>query len=162
MKKLVAYYSMGGSTRLVAGAVAEAAGADLLELVPRKEFPSGGFKAFFRGGSSAFLGERPDLRPQHVRPEDYDFIFIGTPVWAWTFSPPVRTFLSQHDFSGKRVALFCCHGGQPGKVFRKMRAAIPGAVFLGELALQEPRTNDTGVQLEKARQWAFDILRDPC
>lgn len=159
MRILVAFYSMEGNTRLVAGTIAEEAGADILELAPLRELPSKGIKRYFWGGKSAFFRERPKLKPQDVKPEGYDVLFIGTPVWAWTFSPPVNTFLSEHDFSGKRVALFCCHGGQPGKVFPRMRAAIPGAVFLGELDLMEPGTKAREAQLEKARQWTGQILQ---
>jgi flavodoxin len=158
MKKLVVFYSMDGNTRLVANTIAKEASADILELSPEKELSVKGFTRYLWGGKSVLMREKPGLKPLALNPNDYGMFFIGTPVWAWSFSPPLHTFLSQYSFSGKPVALFCCHGGGPGKVFRKMRDAIPGGVILGELDLQEPRTNDTGTQMEKTREWVGTIL----
>ncbi|MFO7626333.1 MAG: flavodoxin, partial [Candidatus Fermentibacteraceae bacterium] len=152
------FYSMDGNTRLVANTIARAAKADVLELVPEKEISARGFTRYLWGGKSVLMREKPALKPLTLDPAGYDMFFLGTPVWAWSMSPPLSTFLSRYSFSGKRVALFCCHGGGPGKVFRKMREAAPGGVFLGEIGLQEPRTNETETQLESARQWVGTIL----
>lgn len=42
---------------------------------------------------------------------DYETIFIGPPNWFKTIAPPVTSFLSHHDFTGKTVIPFCTHGG---------------------------------------------------
>lgn len=158
MKKLVVYYSLEGNTRLVAETIAKASGADILELVPEKEPPSGGFRRIFWGGRSAVTGQKPPLKPLTLDPAEYDMFFLGTPVWAWTLSPPLNTFLAGHSLAGKPVALFCCHGGGPGKIFTKMRGAVPGGVFLGEISLKEPRSNDTPGQLELVDKWVKTVL----
>ncbi len=158
MKKLVVYYSLSGNTRLVAETIAKAADADVLELVPEKEAPSGGFRRIVWGGRSARMREKPALKPFALDPGQYDMFFLGTPVWAWTIAPPLNTFLSGYSLEGKPVALFCCHGGGPGKALERMRAAVPEAVFAGELALKEPGSNDTPVQLEHVVEWVKTVL----
>lgn len=158
MKKLVVYYSLSGNTRMVAEAVAKAAGADVVELVPEKKAPSGGFRRIVWGGRSAMMREKPALKPLAIDPGQYDMFFLGTPVWAWTIAPPLNTFLSEHSLEGKPVALFCCHGGGPGNILTRMREAVPGAVFVGELALKEPGSNDTRVQLEHVVEWVKTVL----
>ena len=50
MKALIVYYSMGGNTEYAARKTAAQTGADLLRLEPEKEYPSSGFRKFFRGG----------------------------------------------------------------------------------------------------------------
>ena len=60
----------------------------------------------------------------------YDVIFVGTPNWWSTMAPPVLTFLSSCDFSGKTVIPFVTHGG--GGMARcesDMRKACPAAAF---------------------------------
>lgn len=161
MKKLVVFYSLEGNTRLVAKTIAEASGADLLELKPALAPPSRGFKKYFWGGRAALMHAKPGLAPFEVDPSSYDMLFIGTPVWAWTFAPPMNTFLSGQDLSGKKIALFCCHGGGPGRIFQKMRAAMPGGVFLGEMDFQEPLAHETEAEMKKAREWALSILGSP-
>jgi hypothetical protein len=38
-------------------------------------------------------------------------VFIGSPNWWDTIAPPVATFLSEYDLSGKTIVPFCTHGG---------------------------------------------------
>ena len=85
-------------------------------------------------------------------------IFIGTPVWAWTFTPALRTFLSTVKLQNKKIALFCCHGGQAGKTFDKMKAFLNGDIILGEKDFEEPLKNNKENSSNKAIQWAKDIL----
>ncbi len=158
MRKLVVFYSLGGNTRLVAETIAKAAGADILELVPEREAPSGGFRRMVWGGRSAVMREKPALKPFAVDPSEYDMIFLGTPVWAWTIAPPLNTFLSHNSLEGKPVALFCCHGGGPGRIFTKMREAVRGGVFVGELALKEPGSSNTREQLKDTVEWVNTVL----
>lgn len=159
MKTLVVFYSLDGSTKLTAEAIAGAVGADILELVPVKGKLSGGASRYFRGGRSAIMKDTPALEPYSTKPDEYELVFIGTPVWAWTCAPPLNTFLQNNHLKGKNVALFCCHGGGPGKIFKAMRKAVPGAVVMGELELREPVKHDTELQMEKARRWAEEICQ---
>ena len=156
MRKLVVFYSLEGNTRLAAKTIAEASGADIMELIPLSQPSSEGFSRFLRGGKSAVKKEIPELEPFGVNPDDYEMIFLGSPVWAWTFTPAVRAFLEKHDLSGKKVAIFMCHGGGPGKAPDKLRSAVSGSV-IGELLLRDPLRTDSEAQLKKASAWASDM-----
>lgn len=121
MKTLVAFYSLDGNTKSIAEAIAEALGdADILEIKPKKELTSS-FLKYFWGGRQAFMKEKPELLPLEKNANDYDIIFVGTPVWSWTVSPPIRSFISQAKLKGKKIALFCCYEGNPGKTFEEMK-----------------------------------------
>ncbi len=37
------------------------------------------------------MGEKPKLQPYEFKTELYDRIIFGTPVWASTFAPSLRT-----------------------------------------------------------------------
>ena len=41
----------------------------------------------------------------------YDLIVIGTPVWAWSLSSPVRAYLLANKSKLPAVAFFCTLGG---------------------------------------------------
>lgn len=61
---------------------------------------------------------------------DYDIIFLGSPIWSGTIAPPVKTFLSGHDLSGKRIIPFVTHGGGgAGSSFTDMKSwpRVPGS-----------------------------------
>ena len=141
MKTAIIYYSMSGNTSYVAEKIATALSADLIPLIPQKAYPDSGFKKFFWGGKSAIMGNKPVLEPYFFDPAVYDLVILGSPVWAGTFAPPLRTFLHQHrgDLKGKRVAAFFCCSGGPGKVLEKFRDYLNGIRPEQELVLIEPK-----------------------
>jgi len=158
MKKLVIFYSFEGNTRHIAENIAEAVGADLLELKPKKDVSSSGFMKFFWGGRQVVLGKKPELNEFDKNPEDYDVIFIGTPVWAFTYAPALRSFFSKICIKNKKIALFCCNGGNKGKTFDAMREELKDNHILGEIEFVEPIKGEQG-KASMARQWALDMIK---
>jgi len=111
LRKLVLFYSHTGGTRYIAQAIANAAGADLVEIKTLK--PLSTFKPWLilSGGFQAVSGRKPKIQPLPKKPETYDLIFIGTPIWASRFAPALRTWLAEAGLKGKRLALFASSGG---------------------------------------------------
>lgn len=157
IKSLVIYYSFEGNTRLMAESMAQALDADLLPLVPEKEMESKGFSKYLWGGGQVMMKRKPALIPFQVNPLDYDLILIGTPVWAWTFSPPVATLFQKIDFTNKHIALFTCHGGQNAKTFQHLKKQLSGNIILGEIDFFEPLTKNKEGSVERAKKWAAEI-----
>lgn len=153
-KKLVIYYSLTGNTRFIAEIIGSEINADLLELKPVKEIKIRGLVTFISGGRQVMMKEKPKLLPLSKNPNDYDVIFIGTPVWAWNFSPPIRSFFGQIKLQNKRVGLFCCHGGQVGKTLTNMQKALDGNEILGTIDFFEPLKNNPEKNTALAAKWA--------
>lgn len=159
MKKLVVYYSLTGNTKFIAEAVAKAAGADILELKTEGELiKKESFMKYFWGGKKVMMEEKPALLPFDKNPTDYDLLFIGTPVWAWNFAPPLRSFFAQIKLTGKKIALFCANGGDMGKTFNEMKKELAGNEFVGEIEFLEPLKNNKEGCAEEAKQWAIKLL----
>jgi flavodoxin len=137
-KLLVVYYSLEGTTQRAAELVAEAVDGDLMALRPRKEIKRRGFLKYAIGGFQALTRQKPSLHPLEKDPQDYDLLFIGTPVWAGHCTPPLRTFFAQTDLQEKAIALFCTHRGGVGSTFEDMRAELADNRILGERAFVQP------------------------
>ena len=101
MKTAIVYYSMHGNVRYVSEKVAKELGADLIELVPVKAYPDKGAMQFIWGGSAVTFKKKPELEPYTFNASDYDLVIIGTPVWAGTFTPPLRTFINENNLCFK-------------------------------------------------------------
>lgn len=157
MKKLVIFYSFEGNTRRIAETIAETVNADILELKPQKEAKTKGFMKYLWAGKEALMKAKPDLLPLEKNPGDYDVLFIGTPVWVLSYSPPLNTFFSTNPIQNKKIALFCCHGGGKGKIFDKMKKALNNNQILGEIDFVEPLKKNTDTCIEKAKEWANKI-----
>jgi flavodoxin len=141
MKTAVIYYSMSGNTRQTAEKIADAVGADLICIEPVKEYPSEGARKFIWGGMKAVMGETPRLKPYRFD-GSYDRIVIGTPVWASSFAPPIRSFIKENreKLEGKPVAAFFCYsGGGADKAAEKLKKMLKISSFEAELVLVDPK-----------------------
>lgn len=142
MKALVVYYSMSGNAELSAKRIAAQTGADTLALKVVKDYPDTGFKKYFWGGKSAVMGEKPKLQPYSFNADKYDTVIIGTPVWASTFAPPLRTFIEDNrsSLNGKNMAAFVCFKGSGDqKAFEKLKKLLGVPSFAAEMTLTEPK-----------------------
>lgn len=133
MKKLVVYYSLDGNTRFIARKLAEKFQADLLELKPEKEIPKKEPFKHLWGGKQVIMSESPKLEDHGIQPDEYDLLLIGTPVWAFTFAPPIRSFLKEHQIKNKKVVVFCTHQGMPGRIFANFKKALKRNDVLAEI-----------------------------
>ncbi len=157
-KKLVVYYSLEGNTKLIAENIAEEIGADILQLKPKNDIKSKGFMKYFSGGKKIIFKEKPELISYEINPEDYDVIFMGTPVWAGTYTPAFRTFFERTNLESKCIALFCCYAGSEGRTFREFKEALKDNNFISEMGFNDPLKHDTEENKEKAKQWAREII----
>ena len=106
---LVVYYSRSGTTRKVAQSVAAALQCDSEEIVEGRS----------RSGILGYLRSVIEARRQiparvalPVRdPSTYDVIVVGTPVWAWSVSSPVRAYMIANKGKFPALAFFCTLGG---------------------------------------------------
>ena len=145
-KSLVVYYSRTGqnygvgdikegNTAVVARMIADATGADLFEVRPRKEYPADYTQCTKVARAEKDSNARPDILADHAT-EAYDTIYIGYPVW-WGDAPmPLYTFIGKHDWKGKTIVPFCTHEGSGLSGTREIAAACKGANMLPGLAVK--------------------------
>ena len=123
MKTLVVFYSRTGTTKKVAEAIAQKTGADLEEI--KDTVDRNGAMGYLRSGRDAMKKKLTKLEPLLKNPADYDLVVIGTPIWGWNVSAPVRTFITERKDKFKKVAFFCTMGGSGDKnAFSEMEKII--------------------------------------
>lgn len=137
--KAVVYYSLKDNSKYVAEKITECTCADTLRLETVKAYPTGNVSKFIWGGKSVVFGETPKLSTYTFDVEKYDTIIIGTPVWAGSFAPPVKSFLKENKLFGKRIALFACSsGGNAEKCFEKLKQELHTENIIATLSLIDP------------------------
>lgn len=144
-RALIAFHSRSGNTRRVAQALARRLDADLDEI--RIVQPLKGALGYAMCAIEAIACLAPALRPASKDPAAYDLVVIGTPVWFWSLSSPVRSWLERHPMRKKRVAFFCTMGSSGAlRVFATMQRLI-GRKPVATLALTD-RQVDAGADAE--------------
>lgn len=110
-RTLVAYFSRSGNTRVVAGLIYRALGADLFEIRAVKPYPDDYLETVEQARQERDSGYAPALESKVSNIDDYDTVFLGFPIWGETTPPVIRAFLAAHDLSGKILIPFVTHGG---------------------------------------------------
>jgi flavodoxin len=133
MNVLVVFYSHSGNTRFIGEALAESLKADTFNLKLGKERYPYELITFVRGGAEALMKFKPKL-DQIPEMNCYDAVVIGTPVWARTICPPIRSFLDIYgkQFRNKKTALFCTCAGNEGKTLLIMKNYLSLSTVVSE------------------------------
>ena len=150
MKSLVVYYSRTGKTKFVAESIATNLGADLEEIVDLKKRT--GPVGWLMGGKDATRKNQTEIAQTKKIPQDYDLIIIGTPIWAWSPTPAVRTYVQKNSLAGKKVALFYTSDGDIKQAEQKFRDLLKDATVVSNLWLVTPFANKEDSQ-KKIAEW---------
>lgn len=163
MRILVIYYSRTGVTRSVAEAVSQALserdGVDVATEELKEPVDRSGFLGYLRSGFDAMRKKQATIEPIGMDPWSFDVVVVGTPVWAFKVSPPVRTFLARKADRMKNTAFFCTMGGSGEKgTFREMEA-LCGCAPLAKMALREKdvKSGDEENFRAKVREFADTV-----
>ena len=112
VKLLVVYYSASGNTARVANDIAEAAGADVFEIVPVEPYTSDDLNWTNQSSRVSVEHDNPDARTVELVStevpdwDSYSTVFIGYPIWWGIAAWPVNGFVSANDFTGTTVIPF--------------------------------------------------------
>lgn len=153
-KTLVIYYSASGNTARVAKDIAEAAGADLFEIVPTEVYTSEDLNwtnpdsRVSREHDDESLRDVPLTTTEVPDWDSYDTVFIGYPIWWGIAAWPVDTLVKNNDFTGKTVIPFATSSssgmGQSGSLLADMAGT-------GEW--QEGQRFSSGVSSDDVQSW---------
>lgn len=129
-KTLVVYYSASGNTRRVAEAIAQAANADLFEIVPTEVYTNEDLNwtnpnsRVSREHDDESLRDVPLTTTEVPDWDSYDTVLLGYPIWWGIAAWPVNNFVKANDFTGKTVIPFATSSssgmGQSGSLLAEM------------------------------------------
>ena len=133
-----------GNTKIVADDIMGMIEADEFEVVAKKSYDMPYEKLTEvakeeqqKGDKPAFVGELKNL-------DQYEVIFIGTPIWWGTFPQVMFTFFSKYDLNGKTIIPFSTHEGSGlGSIVQDLKRLYPKANVTGAFSLfgHEVRTS---------------------
>ncbi|MBD3202852.1 hypothetical protein GF327_01035 [Candidatus Woesearchaeota archaeon] len=139
MKILVVYYSRTGKTEEVAKKISKRLKADIEKIIDKKSRK--GILGYISGGKDAATRKLTKIGKIKNDPEKYDLVIIGTPVWARTMAPAIRTYLTKNKLK-KKVAFFCTCGSYGiEKTFRHMRELTNHAEYVAGIGLTSKDLN---------------------
>ncbi len=133
---LLAYFSHSGNTREIANQIHKSVGGDMFEIQAVKPYPNDYDAVVKQAKQELDSGYTPALKTRIENIKSYDLVFIGYPNWWGTIPAPVRTFLSEYDFSGKTIVPFCTYeGSRLGRSVTDVSKLCPKSTLLDGVAI---------------------------
>ena len=130
-KILVAYFSWSGNTETIAKRIAELTGGTLYEIQPATPYTTDyQTLAYTVARNELDTDARPALKETNADFSQYDYVFIGCPVWWGTAPMIMSTFCENYDFKGKTVIPFCTYATSNGTTIQKICDLTPNSNHL--------------------------------
>jgi len=143
IKACVIFYSYSGITRGVAEGIRNASGCDLIEIRTKKPYTS--FSVYTTGVLHSRKGACDPIEPDEIDVSGYDFLIIGTPVWAWKPAPAINAAVKAlRGCEGKMAVIFTTCSNQPGEALPVLSRALAdrGVRVMAEISLDAEDTKN--------------------
>lgn len=125
--KLIVYYTYTGHTKIIAEYIQKKLNCDILELKPVVPYSTDYQKVVDEEQNNSSSNETPELEKINVDLAKYDEIILGSPVWWYTITPVIRTFLKENDLSNKKIIPFATNAGWLGHTFEEIKQLCPNS-----------------------------------
>lgn len=124
-KLLVVYYSYGGNTEQIVNMIQKQKDCDVLKLEPLVPYTNDYQALVDEEESKMEQEEVVELKQYDIDISKYSKIVLGTPVWWYTITPVMRSFLKQTDLIGKEVSAIITNGGFLGHTLEEIKKYTP-------------------------------------
>ena len=109
-KILVVYFSATGNTQRLAEQIITATGADAFRIEAAEPYAANPYDDSDRIQTESYNNLRPGVATLPENVEEYDVIFVGSPIWWHNPAMVVCTFLESYDLAGKIIVPFFTYG----------------------------------------------------
>jgi len=140
MKCLVIFYSRTGCTRKAAKSIAASLKADLAEVFEKKK--RHGVLGFVFAGRDAMKKALVEIIEPRHEPDSYDCVVVGTPVWAGSMVPAIRTYIEKNSSRFKSVAFFACGSSEQGQSFFQEMSKVSGKEPVATVCFRDKEVKD--------------------
>lgn len=148
---LIVYFSQFGSTQRIAEMIQKRTGGELVRIFPENPYPESRDALLAQAKKEIESGYRPPLKSLSIDVQNFETIFVGTPNWWSSLTPPMASFLEGQDLSGKVIAPFVTHGGGGlGHVDKDIAKLCPNSIIKPALAIYG---SDKGKAASLIEEW---------
>lgn len=150
-KALVAVFSWSGHTLQMAERVNELVGGDFFRIQPAEAYTTDYNAVLDVAQSEQDSDYRPALAATVEAWERYDTVYLGYPVWWYHVPQIIKTFVEEHDLTGKTIVPFATSGGTSiTGTLADIEALCPGVQFAESLTLDG---DSVASQLDRVDVW---------
>lgn len=132
-----------GNLQIMAQVIQENTGADVFHIVVSDPYDPEYNVMLDRAVEEIENNTLPALTDSVENMEQYDVIYLGTPVWGGVLPQPVVTFLTENDLSRKTIIPFGIHlGSRFGRMLDQIEELCPEATLAEGFTISASTSND--------------------
>ena len=156
MKNLIIYFSVFGSTKRFAEMVRQTVGGDIVEIKPVRPYEREYKPLLAFSKKEVDNGILTEFVDPNIHINDYDNVFVGYPMWWYTYPPIIKHFFKKYDMRGKTVIPFNTHEGSgDGGTYREIARDLPDSKVLKGLAIRGGDVSEK--KLKSIQTWLKEI-----
>lgn len=153
-KKLLVYFSYTGNTRSIADMIKKSINCDVLELKPKVPYSNDYQSVVDEYQNNENDKKTCELEDYNINLNDYDTIIIGSPVWWYSITPVIRTFLKNNNLSKKKVYAYATNAGWLGRTFKEVEEICLSVISTMNIVFNE---NNLVTKEEEINKWIGEI-----
>lgn len=156
MKNLIVYFSVFGSTEKFAKMIQENVHGDLIEIKPVVPYQTGYKELMSFSKQEVDRGILTEFVDPDINIDDYENVFVGYPMWWYSYPPIIKNFFKKYDMSGKTIIPFNTHEGSgDGGTYREIARDLPNSRVLSGLAIRGGDVSDK--KMKDIQSWLNEI-----
>ena len=124
MKTVIVYYGYGEHTKMIAEKIKNELDCDILEIKPKEPYSNDYQTVVDETEDNLETKKTREIEKININLDEYEKIIIGTPVWWYTITPPIRTFLKENNLTGKKVYAYATNAGWLGEAFQEIKELV--------------------------------------
>lgn len=132
-----------GNLQVMAQVIQEQTGADVHSILVQEPYDPDYDTMRERAYEELDNASFPELQSQVDNLDDYNVVYLGTPVWSGNMPRPVASFLQENDLSGKTIVPFGINlGSRFGTIIQEIEELCPDATVLEGFTISASTAND--------------------
>ena len=160
MKQIVIYYSLTGVVEKTAKLVAKAINADMYRIQSARKYDLDMWVAWDQAQVEREHDDMPPLIGGLPDISKYDRVIVGGPVWGYTISNPIQSYLQQTDFLGKAVSAFWTYYDHDEKYVSSFKAVMKNGNYQDGLGLTMSILDNEVDLTKNIDQWVDQLVND--
>lgn len=154
MNKLVVYHSYTGHTKMIANMIKEKLNCDILELKPKIAFSSDYQSVVDEYQNNEKEKSTVEIEDINIDLNNYDEIIIGSPVWWYSVTPVIRSFLKENNLEGKTIVPFATNAGWLGRTFKEIKELCENSNVINEMNIEfESYSDNLVTSIDEINNW---------
>jgi len=134
---LIVYVSRTNNTRAVAQMIQKKTGGEMTAIELQDPYPENYQEIVAQVAEENETGFLPPLQTKINNLDHYDTVFIGFPTWGMQLPPPIKSFLTEYNLSGKTIIPFNTNAGYGlGSTIRTINELCPNSKIVEAFSVE--------------------------